>query len=223
MGHLKAVVFDLDGTLVDSAPDLGAASNQLLAQLGRTPLDLAQVRPMIGDGVRRLVERAIAATGGMPPGADLEELTERFLELYEPIVARITRPYPGVAETLPRIAQLGLTLAVCTNKPERLSRALLRALRLDNHFAAVVGGDSAPARKPDPRHLLFTLDRIGAAPAQTLFVGDNEHDVATARGARVPVVVVSYGYCRVPIADLAADAEIAEFPALLDILPRFDR
>ncbi|MSO71240.1 MAG: phosphoglycolate phosphatase [Alphaproteobacteria bacterium] len=223
MRHLKAVVFDLDGTLVDSAPDLAAASNQLLAQLGRSPLALALVRPMIGDGVRVLVERVVATTGGMPANTELGGLTERFLALYEPIVARATRPYPGVAETLPRIAKLGLTLAVCTNKPERLSRALLRALGFDTLFAAVIGGDSAPARKPDPRHLLFALDKIGASAAQTLFVGDNEHDVATARGAGVPVVVVSYGYCRTPIAELKADAEIAEFSALYDLLPRFDR
>jgi phosphoglycolate phosphatase len=221
--HLKAVVFDLDGTLVDSAPDLAVAANQLLAQLGRAPLDLSKVRMMIGDGVRVLVERVITVTGGMPARVDLEGLTKTFLALYEPNVARTTRPYPGVAETLPRIAKLGLTLAVCTNKPERASRALLQALGLDGLFAAVVGGDSAPARKPDPRHLLFTLERIGVGAEHTLFVGDNEHDVATGRGAGVPVVVVSYGYCRTPIAELEADAEIAEFSALYDLLPRFDR
>lgn len=223
MRHLKAVVFDLDGTLVDSAPDLAEASNRLLAELGRAPVALPLVRPMIGDGVRRLVERVIAMTGGLPPQTDWEALTRRFLALYEPIVARATRPYPGVAETLPRIAGLGLALAVCTNKPERASRALLRALGLEGLFAAVVGGDSAPARKPDPRHLLFTLDQIGIAAARAVFVGDNEHDVATARAAGVPIVLVGYGYCRTPIAELKPDAAIAGFAALHDLLPRFDR
>ena len=223
MRHLKSVIFDLDGTLVDSAPDLTTAANQLLAQLGRGPLGLAQVRPMIGDGVRRLVERAIAETGGYPDGMELEGLTARFLALYEPIVANTTRPYPGVAEALPKLAPLGLTLAVCTNKPEHASRTLLDSLELGRYFATVVGGDSAPARKPDPRHLWFTLARIGVSAGEALFVGDNEHDVETAHAAGVRMVLVEYGYCRTPFDQLKPDARIKGFPELLPLLPRFDR
>ncbi len=218
MSPWKAVVFDLDGTLVDSAPDLAAAANRLLHDLGRAGLPPEGIRPMIGDGVARLVERALARGGGLPAGATLEAMTERFLAHYAPIVARSTRPYAAVMETLALLAERRLLLAVCTNKPERLSRALLGELGLLSVFAVIAGGDSAPAKKPDRRHLDFVLARLGVGPREAVMVGDNEHDLAVARAAGVKVILVTYGYSREPVAALRPDALIdsmAELPARL--------
>lgn len=208
----RAVVFDLDGTLVDTAPDIIAALNALLAEQGRPSLHAAAVRQLIGDGAQKLVERGFAATGGPAPQA-LAGLSRRFLELYEPRIARLSRPYPGVRDTLARLAGAGFRLGVCTNKASRATRRLLDDLALSQYFAAVAGGDG-PARKPDPKHLLAVLDALGAAPETALMVGDSANDVHAARAAGVRVAVVSFGYTTVPAAELGADALIDRFEQL---------
>jgi phosphoglycolate phosphatase len=212
MSKLRAVVCDLDGTLIDSAPDLRAAANQVLEAAGRKPLGLAEIRRMIGDGTQRLVERAFAATGGVP--ADLQPHFERFLSLYEANPTALTKPYPGVETTLARLREAGLTLAICTNKPARATGAVLAGLGLARHFSVVIGGDSLPMRKPDPRILIETLARLAVGADEAAMVGDNEHDVATARAAKVRMVLVSYGYARVPLDALAPDARIDRFDEL---------
>jgi phosphoglycolate phosphatase len=218
MPKLRAVVCDLDGTLIDSAPDLREAANAVLNEAGRQPLGLDRIRTMIGDGTTRLVERAFAATGGVP--ADLASRVERFLAHYEANATRLTKPYPGVEATLARLRASGLALAICTNKPHRATKTVLAGLGLDRFFSVVVGGDSLPVRKPDPRVLTETLKRLGIEARQAAMVGDNEHDVATARAAAVPMVLVSYGYARVPLAELAADCVIDRFADLPDALGR---
>ncbi|MGF1640127.1 MAG: phosphoglycolate phosphatase [Rhodospirillales bacterium] len=216
---LKVVVFDLDGTLVDSAPDLQAALNRLMRELGRRPLGLDEVKGMVGDGAAKLVERAVAATGLDGPGDDLGVLTARFLAHYEGHATDCTRPYPGVRETLTRLRAAGLALAVCTNKPEAATREVLKDLDLDGFFAAVVGGDSLPGvRKPDPAMLRAILEAVGASPREAVMVGDNANDVAVARALGVPVVVRADGYTRTAPADLGADAVIDDFAELLDVL-----
>lgn len=220
MRVIKAIVFDLDGTLVDSAPDLRAAVNRLLAEEGRRALTLDEVIGMVGDGAARLVERAWTATGDGP--GDLADLTGRFLAHYEGRAAERTRPYPGVPQTLAELAARGLALGVCTNKPEAATREVLEALGLARWFPAVVGGDTLDGiRKPDARPLLAVLERLGATPGEAVMVGDNANDVGTARAAGVPVIVRAGGYTRLPSEALGADAMIgafAELPAVLDRL-----
>ncbi|MGQ0664962.1 MAG: phosphoglycolate phosphatase [Pseudomonadota bacterium] len=214
-----ALVFDLDGTLVDSAPDLAAALNRLLAEHDRPPLAEAAIRAMIGDGVARLVERGLAASGG--PAGDPVDLGRRFEAIYEVGIAIRTRPFPGVVATLERLATSGIAMGVCTNKPIAAARRLLEALELPRYFAAIAGGD-APPRKPDPRHLLGLLERLGAAPDSAIMVGDSMNDVATARAARVKVIAVAFGYTAIPPAALGADALIerfADLPALIGLGP----
>lgn len=217
MREIRAVVFDLDGTLVDSAPDLRVAVNRMLAEHGRRALDLDEVIGMIGDGATKLVERALAAGGG--PAGDLAAHTRRFLDLYEGNAADATRPYDGVPETLAALRGAGVVLGVCTNKPEKATLEVLRDLDLARWFTAVVGGDSLDGvRKPDPRALLAAVARLGTSPDHAVMVGDNANDVGAARAAGIPVIVRAGGYSRTPAAELGADAVIdafADLPAAL--------
>jgi phosphoglycolate phosphatase len=208
----NVLVFDLDGTLVDSAPDLAAALNAALGEIGGRTLSVATVRAMIGDGTPMLVARGLAAAG-LPAERHADRL-DRFLALYEADPIGRTRPYPDVPETLALLRADGHRLAVCTNKPQAASLAVLRGLGLDSFFAAVVGGDVLPVRKPDPRHLLGTLAALGTTAREAVMIGDNENDVAAAKGAGVPVIVMRYGYARVPLAAIGADLQLDAFSEL---------
>lgn len=208
-----AILFDLDGTLVDSLPDMRGAMNRLLAELGRRPATLAELRTFVGDGVGVLVERTMAATGGQPD-APLPSLTKRFLDFYRGHTAIETRAYPGVAATLEVLKAAGHVLGVCTNKPTELSLELLGGLDLLPLFSAVVGGDAVPARKPDPGHLFATLEAMKAGGRKVLMVGDSPNDVAAARAAGIPVAVVTFGYSRMAPQDLGADVLLDHFSQL---------
>lgn len=211
------ILFDLDGTLVDSAPDLQAAANAMLRELGRPPLAIEQIRRMIGDGAPKLVERALAAAG--VPNEPLAPRLDRFLAFYEAEPTARTRVYPGVRETLDRLFRDGYRMAVCTNKPERATRLVLSDLGIDGPFAAVVGGDTLPVRKPDPRHLLGALRALGGTdPGAAVMVGDNENDAAAARGAGLRLILMRYGYARVPLAEIGADIELDRFDQIPDAL-----
>jgi phosphoglycolate phosphatase len=204
------LLFDLDGTLVDTAPDLAAALNRLLGEDGRPPLDLASVTGMVGDGAAKLVERAFAATGA-PAGDTLEDRVRRFLEIYGARVAVDSRPYEGVPEVLAALHDAGWRMAVCTNKPQRPSEDLLRAVGLAPYLQTILGGDRATAKKPDPRHLLQTLELLGATQEQAVMIGDNMNDVTAGRAAGLPVIAVSYGYTRGALSDLGATRLIERF------------
>ncbi len=219
---IEAVVFDLDGTLIDSAPDLRAAVNSMLAEKGRRGLDLGAVTAMVGDGVHKLVERALAATGKeTPTGAEIARATRRFLKFYEGHGAVLTRAYAGAVETLECLRGEGYALGICTNKPHGATCEILGALDLEGYFSAVLGGDTLDGvRKPDPRHLLAVLDRLGATPENAVMVGDTENDVAAARGAGVPMIAVAFGYAKVPVAELGADAVIGHFDELPEAIRR---
>lgn len=215
----RAVAFDLDGTLVDSAADLMHASNALLAELGRPPVDLPAVRSFIGDGAAKLVERILAATGDLPEPEETAAHVRRFLAIYEADPSAHSSLYPGVADTLKSLAEAGLTLGICTNKPMAATRLLLADLGIAGLFAAVVGGDSFPSRKPSPEPVLGLLDRMGVRPEDTAFVGDNEHDVAAARAAGLArVLVLRYGYARVPLDSLPHDGILERFGDLTEAL-----
>jgi phosphoglycolate phosphatase len=209
---IKAVIFDLDGTLVDSASDIQVAINKLLAEEGRRPLTLEEVSAMIGDGAPKLVERAMNATGEGGAPDDLPTLTGRFLGFYEGHTTDLTRPYPGVLEALERLRSAGVRMGICTNKPERPTRELLRDLRLAPYFRVVFGGDTVEGvKKPDPRLIHAVLDALGARPAEAVMVGDNANDVGAARAARIPVILRAGGYTRVPAKELDADRVITDF------------
>lgn len=206
----RALVFDLDGTLIDSAPDLHAAANKLMAADGRRMLDYGELVRMVGDGVPMLVRRAYEATGDVPDA--LDEAVERYKALYGEALADKTVPFPGVAGTLAALAEAGHRMAVCTNKPHKPSIEILEALDLMRYFDAVAGGDSLPVRKPDAGHLLGTLAMLDTPPDRAVMIGDSRNDVLVARNANVKVIAVSYGYRREPIEDLGADIVVDSFP-----------
>jgi phosphoglycolate phosphatase len=173
----RCAVFDLDGTLVDSAPDIHAALDRLMARRRLPGFARAEVVGMIGDGVRVLLERACAARGI----ALDEESFDHFMADYEANAAVLTQPFVGIPELLRGLGDAGWRLAVCTNKPEAAARVLLAGLGLDRHFSALGGGDSFPMRKPDPGHLRATLAAAGAAPEQAVMIGDHANDMLAAR------------------------------------------
>ena len=212
-----ALVFDLDGTLVDSLPDLRAALNEMLRGLARHELSADQVRRMIGDGTHALVERALRATGEV---AELENAHQRFLTFYQAMPTRLSRLYPRVATTLRSLTESGARLGICTNKQQTATFAVLEGFNIAKYFEVIVGGDVVSFRKPDPRHLLAALEQLGASPDEAVMVGDSENDYAAGRGAGAAVILMRYGYLRVLAETLAPDAWLDRFA---DIPPALDR
>ena len=206
------LVLDLDGTLVDSIPDLLASLNRLMARRGMVPFVAAEVRPMIGDGAGVLVRRALAARGAVANEDDMRFL----LADYTANVAAESVLFPGVAAGLHAMRDLGWRLAVCTNKPAVPARALLAALGVDGLFAAVGGGDSYATRKPDAGHLLSTLADAGGDRAAAVMVGDHDNDLVAARGAGVPGVFAAWGY---GVPTVAVDARAGSFADLVALAP----
>jgi len=214
------IVFDLDGTLIDSAPDLAAAVNGMLADFGCAPLALPEVRRMIGDGVAMLVARALAARGCAD--ADPAAAGRLFMQHYASDPTARTTAFPGADQALAALRAAAIPLALCTNKPARVTSRILHSLGLEGYFARVIGGDSLPFRKPDPRVLLAILEALDAPPAGALLVGDSEVDAATASAAGVRFVLMTHGYHRgavEAIPCIAALAGFAELPALVRNLP----
>lgn len=218
---IKGIIFDLDGTLVDSAPDLHVAANKLMAEVGRRALDLREVTLMIGDGVPKLVERCFEATGDVPGEDDLAAHSKRYMELYEPHAADLAKPFPDVLETLEAFKGT-YPMAVATNKPYDAALEILDQMGISPYLTAVVAGDTIPGvKKPDPRHLQATLEKMAVTADDAVMIGDNGNDVAASRAAGVKVVLMSYGYTRVPAAELGADAVVdgfADLPATFERL-----
>ena len=211
------IVFDLDGTLVDTAPDLCAALNHALGVLSRPPVPAADVRQLVGHGARKLLERGLA-TSGLATPALVEAGIPAFLTYYAAHIADGSRPYPGVEAALDSLAAAGCRLAICTNKPVALSVALVTALGWDGRFAANLGFDSVPAPKPHPGHLLATIVAAGGDPRSSVFVGDSITDTATAAAAGIPVIAVSFGFSDRPVGELGADRVIDHYDALIPAL-----
>ena len=208
------IAFDLDGTLVDTAPDLVGTLNVMLAQEGVAPLPLAQARPFIGRGARWLIEQGFQATGTPLAGERIQPLVERFIAHYNAHIADESRPFPGMVEALEGMRADGAKLVVCTNKLTGLSVSLLEALKLSYLFVAVIGADLAPAIKPDARHLIHAIDAVGGDRRRTVMVGDAATDAGAARAAGTPLVLVSFGYTETPASELGPDILIDHFDAL---------
>lgn len=205
------IVFDLDGTLVDTAPDLVRALNETMDLEGLPRVKLEAVRTMVGQGARVLIERAAARAGVTYQSERLDQLTEAFVSFYRADIASGSKAFPGVAEALEHLAELGAKLAVCTNKRTELSQMLLDALNLSQHFATIVGADAVAERKPHPDHYRAAVMRAGGTVRRSVMIGDTVADVATARGAGAPVAVVSFGYCDDGAEKLGADIVLHSF------------
>ena len=210
----STIVFDLDGTLVDTAPDLVATLNAVLAREGYGAVAYEEARKMIGGGARHMLARALARQGVPLAPPELERLYREFIRHYEAHVADHSQPFPGLAQNLDRLTAQGDRLAVCTNKLEYLSVMLLERLGLAGRFAAICGQDTFGIPKPDPELLRRTIARAGGNLQRAVMVGDSAADVAIARGARVPVIAVDFGYSDIPAPLLKPDRLIGHFDEL---------
>ncbi len=213
---ISAILFDLDGTLVDSAPQLTAAVNGALGPLGRRVLSIDEVRTMIGNGIGALTERALAATGAEPGSDETVAIIDEVHRVYD--CQSLPAVYDGVAETLARLNQAGHKLVVCTNKTESAARKLLAGLGLDQWLADVAGGDRFTNRKPHPDHLLKPLEALGIGPHAAVMVGDSGIDASAAKAAGIAFIAVSYGYAKVPLAAWEAVTVIDRFADILDVV-----
>jgi phosphoglycolate phosphatase len=221
MNSNRTVVFDLDGTLVDTAPDLIGALNFILKREGLPPVPLASARKLIGAGVRRMLERGLEVDGRHAGVEDINRLTDDFIEYYAAHIADASRPFDGLENALDDLEAKGYRFAVCTNKLEWLSKLLLDRLGLSGRFAAICGADTFGISKPDPAILQQTLARAGGQLSTAIMVGDAGPDIGVARRAGIPVVGVEFGYTEVPIADLKPDrliGHMSELPAAVESL-----
>ena len=209
-----AVVWDLDGTLVDSAKDIATSLNRLLGENELAALDDALIKNMIGEGVAVLIRRGFEAHGITPDGKRLESLVERFLVIYSEVATASTRLFPGAREALQSLSDAGLRQAICTNKPEAITRQVLAGLGIADCFDVVIGGDTLPRNKPDPLPLRTALEGLDVAPERSLMVGDSAIDVQTAHAAGVSVAFVTFGYGPGPSHPHKADYLIDDFADL---------
>jgi phosphoglycolate phosphatase len=208
------VVWDLDGTLVDSATDIATSLNRLLGENELAALDDALIKNMIGEGVAVLIRRGFEAHGITPDGKRLESLVERFLVIYSEVATASTRLFPGAREALQSLSDAGLRQAICTNKPEAITRQVLAGLGIADCFDVVIGGDTLPRNKPDPLPLRTALEGLDVAPERSLMVGDSAIDVQTAHAAGVSVAFVTFGYGPGPSHPHKADYLIDDFADL---------
>ena len=208
------VVLDLDGTLVDSAPDLVATLNIIFARTGLPPVAYDIARNMIGGGARAMIVRGLKAEGRTFDVIEIDRMVSDFIDHYAAHIAEQSRPFPGVGSALDTLAAHGCRLAVCTNKLEWLAVRLLDKLELSQWFATICGGDTFGLQKPNPEILRRTIARAGGLVDSTVMVGDSLTDIATAHAAGVPVVAVNYGYTERPVAEMGADRVIGALSAL---------
>jgi phosphoglycolate phosphatase len=206
------LLFDLDGTLVDTLPDLTNALNEVLRERGFAPLAAAEVKPMIGDGMSMLLQRGFAARGA--DAAEAAAVQARFIEVYEAGASNLSRPYPGVPETLAGLRARGYATAVCTNKPQHATAEVLHGMGLAGLFDGYAGGDRFAVRKPDPGHLLELVAALGGDAKRAAMIGDSENDALSARAAAIKLILMRYGYARIDPARLGADCVLDRFAEL---------
>ncbi|WP_371345467.1 HAD-IA family hydrolase [Ancylobacter sp. IITR112] len=210
------IAFDLDGTLVDTAPDLLDTLDIVLDEAGAARLPREDTRKMIGAGAKALVNRGLTAAGISVSPPEFDALYQRFLDHYAAHIADSSVPFPGLIAALDELSARGHVLAVCTNKLEYLSRLLLDRLALSDRFAVIAGSDTFPVYKPDAGHLLGTIERAGGVHSRAIMVGDSMTDVLTAKNAGVPSIVVPFGYTEIPAQELGGDVFIDHYDRLVD-------
>lgn len=215
------IVFDLDGTLIDTAPDLVESLNHTIAARDLAPVSYEDLTHLVGQGARVMIQRAFALRGAPLAEDEVPALLDRFIDHYEAGMPGKSRPYPGLIEALDRLKDAGYTLAVCTNKMERLAVPLLNRLELASYFATIAGGDTFAFRKPDPAHILATVERAGGSPDKVLMVGDSINDILAARNGGIPSIAVPFGYSDVSVETLGASYVISHFDELtVDLVQR---
>jgi phosphoglycolate phosphatase len=217
------VIFDLDGTLVETAPDLVDTLNWVFRREGLPELPYAEARNMIGGGARRMIENGLRLEGRAVDDAEMNRMLADFLRYYGEHIADRSRPFPGLDAALDQLAGRGFRFAVCTNKREGLSKLLLEALKMTHRFEAICGPDTFNIYKPDPEILRRTIRAAGGAVERSIMVGDSDTDIATARAAGIPIVAVDFGYSEIPVEKLTPDRLISHYdqlvPAVLELAP----
>jgi phosphoglycolate phosphatase len=218
---LEALIFDLDGTLVDTAPDLTAATNHALSLIGRREISIAEARSLVGHGSRALIVRGCEVTGGAVDDETVKRLNVALLDYYAENIAGQSQVFPGLIEVLNKARAAGLKLGVCTNKVERLSHKLLRELNMADFFDAVVGGDTLPIMKPDPAPFREVAKRLSVDAMNTLMFGDSETDILTAQNTGVPVIAVTFGYTPQPVQTYNPTHVISHYDEAWDVIARY--
>jgi phosphoglycolate phosphatase len=217
----RALIFDLDGTLVDTAPDLMHATNHVLATLKRRPITMDEVRSFVGHGAKTLIARGCEATGNPVDPRAIETLYQEFIIFYAANIAVSSRPFPGLITLLERCQSEGIAMAVCTNKLESLSLRLLDALDMRKYFGAVVGPDTIGVAKPDPRPFYEAVNRLALNETKSIMIGDSETDILTARNAGVPVIAVPFGYTPKPVAHYNPDRVVHHYDEMWEAIGAF--
>ncbi|MBL4876507.1 MAG: HAD-IA family hydrolase [Cohaesibacteraceae bacterium] len=223
MNTRHTIVYDLDGTLVDTAPDLCKALNHVLELSDLTPIPLEKPGPLVAQGARAMIQRGLAVHNVVKNDTEIDFMFDRFLEFYEVHCADQSKPYMHIENQLGAFNKAGFIQAVCTNKLEFLSIKLLKSLHMHHHFAAICGQDTFRVRKPHPDHILKTIAMAGGSPDHAVMVGDSTADIQAAKSAGIPVIAVDFGYSDVPVAELAPDLVISDFRQLdkniADLMP----
>ena len=213
-------IFDLDGTLIDTAPDLIESLNHAIAAEGLAPFGVDDTQKLVGRGVKVMIERAFELRDESLDSDTFDACFDRFTEHYRDGIPGRSRPYPGICDALDRLREDGFALAVCTNKREIFTLPLLEALNMSHYFGTITGGDTFAFRKPDPRHILETIARAGSTAENAVMVGDSSNDIEAAKGAGVATIAVTFGYADRPVADMAADRTISDFADLTPAMAR---
>jgi phosphoglycolate phosphatase len=208
------IVFDLDGTLIDTAPDLVESLNHTIAARDLPSVGYEDLTHLVGQGARVMIQRAFALRSAPLADDEIPALLDRFIDHYEAGMPGKSLPYPGLVDALDRLRAAGFRMAVCTNKMERLALPLIDRLDLTGYFEAIAGGDTFAFRKPDPAHILATVDRAGGTPDKVLMIGDSINDILAARNGNIPSIAVPFGYSDVPVEDLGASHVIGHFDEL---------
>ncbi|MDO9418954.1 HAD family hydrolase [Pararhizobium sp.] len=211
---IPLVVFDLDGTLVDTASDLVAGLNHAVTQADIEPVTYHDLTHLVGHGAQAMIQRTWTLRGRALSAGDLKWQMKEFIDFYYGSMPGDSLPYPGVIAAMDRLSDAGMALAVCTNKMEMMAKRLLDGLNLSHRFAAVSGGDTFPVRKPEAGHLLSTITMAGGDPAKTVMIGDSLNDMLVAKNATIPSIAVPFGYSDVPVSDLNPDHIIQHFDEL---------
>ncbi len=217
---IKALIFDLDGTLVDTAPDLMASTNHVLGLLGRRAITMQEVRSFVGHGAKALIERGCNATGAPVEPADLERLYQAFIVYYSENIAVNSQIFPGVVQLLERCHEAGIKCGVCTNKLESLSVRLIDEIGLARHFGCIIGPDTVGIAKPNPAPYFEAVRRLGVAPEHSIMFGDSETDILTAKAAGVPVIAVPFGYTPQPVETYNPDYLVQHYDEIWPLLEK---